>query len=384
MDDALADAVKCQAETQRLLSGFVFDGDEATDPPRYLVKGVVPAEGITMVGGQSGAGKTFIVVDLAVSAALGEPFFGHRMVESVGTLILAAEGAGTLSSRIEAARRSRAQGQSLPIAWLAAVPSLSDADEVKALQPKIQAVADRMLKVHGVRLGLIIIDTLAAAFAMKDENDAAEAQQALRHMRLIGDPIGAAVLPVHHYGKNDETGLRGSSAYRAGADAVISVLADRNQVTGEVANRSLALAKTRFGEEGPIAGFSLRFIQFGEDDDGDPVGACVIDPALDVLSPVLTKRPKKDPLPILALKEAFAEVIALGREVSVMGDGPLVRAVTVEQLRPEFRRRYVTGDVEPEKAAATTRQALKRALAACSQHGFRSGFWGGEEWLWVA
>ncbi|MCJ2069399.1 AAA family ATPase [Methylobacterium sp. J-030] len=372
-------------DSDATLFGFTFDGDVPPEPPRYLVKHLLPVEGVAMLGGQSGAGKTFTAVDLAVSLAIGEPFFGRRVVERVGTLILAAEGAGTLSGRIEAARQARADGKRLPIAWMGAVPNLADPDEVKALQAKIRAVDARMQATFGVRLGLIVIDTLAAAFAMKDENDAAEAQQALRHMRSLGEPLGALVMPVHHYGKSEETGLRGSSAYRGGADAILSVLADRNQVTGEVTTRSLNLAKTRYGEEGPIAAFSLRFIQLGTDEDGDPFGACVLDPALDQPPPSTRKAPQKDPLPIVALKGAFDEVMLThSRDVKVRGQGATVQAITVEELRTEFRRRYATGETDGEKAAATIRQALKRALTACPKHGFLTAAWDGEEWLWKA
>ncbi|GJE57300.1 AAA family ATPase [Methylobacterium thuringiense] len=369
------------------LLGFTFDGDTPPDPPRYLVKHLVPAEGVAMLGGQSGAGKTFTLIDLAVCGARGAPFFGRRIVEPFGTLIFAAEGAGTLPGRIEAARGVKADGKRLPIAWMGAVPNLADFEEVKALQPKIRAIDERMREEFGVRLGLIGIDTLAAAFALKDENDAAEAQQALRHLRMLGDPIGALVMPVHHYGKTEETGLRGSSAYRGGADAVLSVLADRNQVTGEVNERSLNLAKSRSGEEGPVAAFSLRFVQLGIDEDGDAFGACVVEPALDAPPPSTRKAPVRDPAAIVALKGAFDEAMMNdGRDVFVMGDtsGPIIRAVTVEQIRPEFRRRYASGEIDSDKAANTVRQALKRGLAACTKHGFRTGVWGGEEWLWKA
>ena len=368
-----------------LLLGFSFDGDTPPEPPRYLVKHLLPAEGVAILGGQSGAGKTFTAVDLAACLGTEQPFFGRRTVERVGTLILAAEGAGTLAGRIEAARKTKADGKPMPIAWMGAVPNLADVEEVKALLPKIRALDVRMRETFGVRLGLIVIDTLAAAFALKDENDAAEAQQALRHMRMLGEPLGALVLPVHHYGKTEDTGLRGSSAYRGGADAVLSVLADRKQVTGEVGARSLNLAKTRHGEEGPIAGFSLRFIQLGVDEDGEPFGACVIDAALDQPPPSLIRQPPKDSLPIVALRGAFDEVLVThGREVKVRGDGETVRAVTVDEIRDEFRRRYATGEEEDEKVRARVRQALKRALDACPKHGFRTAAWNGEEWLWRA
>lgn len=378
-------AVGSEPGADAALFGFTFDGDAPLEPPHYLVKNLLPAEGVAMLGGQSGAGKTFTIVNLAISLGTGEPFFGRRVVERVGTLILAAEGAGTLAARVEAARTVLPNGDRLPIAWMSAIPNRSDPEEVKALQPKIRAIDARMREQFGVRLGLIAIDTMAAAFAMKDENDAAEAQQVLRHMRMLGEPIGTLVLPIHHYGKTEETGLRGSSAYRGGADAVLSILADRNQVTGEVTTRSLNLAKSRWAEEGPIAAFELRFVQLGTDDDGDAYGACIVEPKLDEAPPTARKALQKDPLPIVALKGAFDEVLLThGRDAQVRGAGETVRAITVEELRPEFRRRYATAETDGDKAAATIRQALKRALNACPKHGFKTAAWAGEEWLWKA
>lgn len=367
---------------ETLLLGITFDGDVAPEPPRSLVKNLLPAEGVAVVGGQSSAGKTFIVTNLAVSLATMQPFFGRRVMERVGTLILAAEGAGTMPSRIAVARGDQTKAERLPIAWLGAVPNLADPAAIAALQPKIRAVDLRFRREFGVRLGLISIDTLAAGFALRDENDAAEAQGALRHMRMLGEPIGALVMPVHHYGKSEETGLRGSSAYRGGADAVLSVLAERNQATGEVGRRSLALAKSRYGEEGPVAEFALRFVELGVDEDNEPFGACVVDPVLNVEA-APRERPQRDPLPIVALKGAFDEVLlSHGREVQVRGNGPSVRAVTVNELRAEFRRRYATGEIEDEKVQNKVRQALKRALDACPKHGFYTASWDGEEWLW--
>ena len=51
------------------LDGVVFDGEAPSEPPRELVKGLLPADGVAFIGGQSGAGKTFIAVDLAVALA---------------------------------------------------------------------------------------------------------------------------------------------------------------------------------------------------------------------------------------------------------------------------------------------------------------------------
>ncbi len=53
--------------------------------------------------------------------------------------------------------------------------------------------------------------------------------------------------------------------------------------------------------------------------------------------------------------------------------GEIVRAITVEELRPEFAAEYATGETDGDKAAATIRQALKRALAAARSMVSRRG-----------
>jgi hypothetical protein len=59
---------------------------------------------------------------------------------------------------------------------------------------------------------------------MKDEDDYAEAQRVCNTLRIIGDELGALMCPVHHYGKNPESGLRGASQWKGSADIVLGSL----------------------------------------------------------------------------------------------------------------------------------------------------------------
>ncbi len=174
-----------QPTAANLLDGWSFDGDALPELPPMLVKKLIPLDGIAFVGGQSGAGKTFIVIDLAVSVASGEPFFEHKVVERVGVAIFAAEGAGTIASRVAVARDHKAHGEILPIAWLGGVPNLADPKEVKAMINRLRAVDARFRSEHGVRLGMVICDTLAATFDLNDENDNSEAAKAIRVMKVL-------------------------------------------------------------------------------------------------------------------------------------------------------------------------------------------------------
>ena len=64
-----------------------------------------------------------------------------------------------------------------------------------------------------MRLGQITIDTVSATFAMKCEDDNAEATAVCKIMRRIADETGTVAIGVHHYGKAAESGLRGASAW---------------------------------------------------------------------------------------------------------------------------------------------------------------------------
>jgi hypothetical protein len=255
---------------------FIFDGEKGQAPPGMLVKRLIPAEGVCFIGGQSGAGKTFVAVHLATCLASGTPFLGFPLKERVGCVILAAEGAGGLKNRFDAAKKALDIDRGLPIAWIGVTENLLDPASLRQMTAALMAVDQAFKDEHGVRLGAIFVDTLAAAFGFEDENDAAKVNAALRCLRKVGSDINALVIPVHHYGKAASTGLRGSSAFKGGADVVISVLVERDEITGKSGSRSICLAKAREGEEGPISSFELQWVHLGFDDDNEPYGSCVV------------------------------------------------------------------------------------------------------------
>jgi hypothetical protein len=318
--------------------------------------------------------------------ASGAEFFGRTVTERVGVLILAAEGQSNLPRRMEAAKRHRGVTERLPIAWLGDVPNLSDPKALAPLKDKIAAVAERFQDVFGVRLGVVFVDTVAASFSFKDENDNAEAANAIRVLRDIGTSANVLLVPVHHYGKSETTGLRGGSAFRAGADVVLSVLADRNEITGEVGNRALALSKTRDGEEGPIGPFDLKHIEIGTDDNGKPWGAAAISARPG--EAIVTKAGgggsrRQPPRNLTTFRDSVTEVLlgTTGTDVPRPGMSP-VRAITLKDVRAEFYKRYATGDDDPKKAAETRKKAFNRALNALIGKEYATVEKNGEDLIW--
>ena len=335
--------------------GFIFDGEASLAAPRELVHGVLGFDGVAFLGGQSGAGKTFVAIDAAIALASGDAsFFGRSVRERVGVVILAAEGAGTMAHRIEAARRARNAPEALPIAWTGEVLNLADLKSIPETVERVRAVGARFLADNGVRLGVVIVDTVAAAFHLKDENDNAEGARVVNHLRQMGDALGCLMVPIHHYGKSADTGLRGASAFRAGADVVISVLADRNEATGEVTRRRLALAKSRTRDEGPIGDFDLKFEALGTDDFGEDFGACYVVPT-DTKS-AAAPRSKLSERQRLALDALTDVILDRGNPAPAAFDLPEgLRVVEVDLWREEMFRRGVL-----DRDAASPREDFRR------------------------
>lgn len=252
---------------------FLSDADAAVRPS-WLVKGWLPKQGVVLLAGQSRIGKTFLSLELAGALATGGSFFGRPVRERVGVLILAAEGAGTIGPRLEALRLHRLGGidaAALPIAW----GEISDANEIGAI---VMSAAREMQERFGLRLGMIAVDTVAAAFSV-DENDAQLATVAMKALGKLAGDTDCLVVAVAHYGKSDGAGVRGSSAWTASADVILAATGEISEITGEVKDRKVALTKSRFAETGPIADFELRSVNLGLDEDGDPISAAIVKPA---------------------------------------------------------------------------------------------------------
>jgi hypothetical protein len=215
---------------------------------------------------------------------------------------------------------------------------------------------------------------------MKDEDDNAEATRVCNTLRSIGDEVGVLMAPVHHYGKNPESGLRGASAWKGSADIILGVLADIDPLSGKTSNRELVCAKARNGEQGPISTFKLEFVELGLKDDGEIYGSCCVVPAEGTSRFDKERAPNKGQKTIM---DAIHEAIdSQGKIITPRAGMPEVRAAKVGDIRTEFDRRYVVPDAEPDKASATKRMAFKRALDRLPHTKFGAGAAEGCDWIW--
>lgn len=328
------------------------------DEPDELIKRLLPKNGVTMIGGQSGAGKTFALIAMALALATGTPFLGHPVRERVGVIIAAAEGAGTIAARLEAAKRHLGITEDLPIGIIKRVPDLKDGQQCVPFVQDVRLLAEDMERRHGVRVGVLSIDTITSAFSIENENDNSEAAGVCKILAWMGGELQMAIVPVHHFGKSADQGLRGASAWRANVDHGLSILADRDGATGQVTARSINVMKSRIGEEGPVCGIKLVPITLGVNRYGEDIVTCATE-----ATDVTPAKPSKK-LPSAKADRQFSKafddvVIGQGKIKRVRGDGKPVRMVPIDKVRDEFMKRYISGG---GNRGAAARVAWKRAL----------------------
>lgn len=241
----------------------VLDADALTRRPPidWLIKGVLPKADLVVLFGASGAGKTFVALDIAATVARGVMWRGKRTRKS-RVIIIAAEGSGGMGKRVQAyCDYHNLSASALPIGAILAAPNFLQREEIAEVVSAIIAAGGA---------DLIIVDTFAQVTAGANENAAEDMGLALANARVLREVTSATVLLVHHAGKDASKGARGWSGIKAAADAEIEVI---RHETGE---REIAISKMKDAEDGERYGFRLETLMLGLDADGDEITSCVV------------------------------------------------------------------------------------------------------------
>jgi hypothetical protein len=225
-----------------------FFGEQMTMPtPKWLVTGLLPESGAALIAGQWGTYKTFCAFDLAAAVMSGNQFANFQVVERRGVALLCTEGSHEVELRITAAWHAHSNSGRAPFVWTTDVPRLLDRKAGKILTAMIKHADARMRAVFGLPVGLVLIDALGKAVGYQrsgDENDAAVVKTVMQALGSAATATNTPVLGVTHFGKNIETGTRGSTAFEDDADTVLALIGERT-AGGTMANARLCLRKLR-------------------------------------------------------------------------------------------------------------------------------------------
>lgn len=231
----------------------------------YVIKHILPAQSLCSIYGPSGSYKSFLAVSWACHIAAGSSWSGKK-VERGAVLYVVGEGGVGVPRRIKA--WEQVHGQQVDNLWLVNCPVFpvreSEVSEVILAARQITAECDMPVR-------LVVIDTLARCFGGNDENDARDMGAFIEGCDVIKQKTGATVLVVHHSGKDEAKGARGSSSFRAALDAEFNVKRE-----GEGQALILSCTKMKDAEEPERKAYDLRTTELFTDEDGEMVCSLVV------------------------------------------------------------------------------------------------------------
>lgn len=344
---ALQDLQAPQAQGFRLLKGADL---RALPPLDWLVRGVLPRQGVAGLYGPSASGKSFLAFDMAAAIAEGGRWFGCRVTAAPVTYLgLEGEHGFKLRAAAWEARNERELPEQMHMVLQPF--RLTEAKDVQGLAAVVPPGA------------VVFVDTLNRAAPTADENASKDMGEILEAVKRLQALTGGLVVLVHHTGKDAARGLRGHSSLFAALDAAIEVSRDGDR-------REWKVAKSKDGEDGQARAFRLAVVEVAHDQDGEPITSCVVEPDQSTEEVARVKLPQggNQKLALDLLREQFK---AKGR-TGITGAPPLRLCLEVEAAISAVAASLpVPKDRKTERARNAVTGLISRGVLVC-----RGG------WIW--
>lgn len=338
---------------------------------RWLVEDVLPASSFAAIYGRPGSYKSFVALNLAACIASGRDAFG-KPVEQGPVIYVAGEGGAGLKRRRDAILRHMDLPDDLPIFFVKSQLNLrSSLEDYDALCSAIDAT--------GVKPVLVIFDTFARIFAGGEENSAKDVGETIVILGAIQERYQTAVAIIHHAGKDESKGMRGSSALLGAVDTELECIKISPEDSEDRIGK-LTVTKQKDGEDGLIFGYRMETVQLS---DIDPAASSLaVEPMTeDEMSKAgigaKSAKPKKARL-TAGSKKALA---LLQNVVSESGENGVVPDLSrnVRCVRESLWRGKYLSETSLNRDSAT--KAFNRANQQLWETGTISGFNG---YVWIS
>lgn len=323
-------------------------------PVDWLAHNLLPAEGVGAIYGASASGKSFLAIDMALHIAQGRHWFDHPVDKAVPVAYVAREAGAGIRRRLQAWDGAGGLTRSVPGNFRAVTDyplKLTDPDSVQALG---EAIASEL-----GQGALIVIDTLHAATPGMDENSARDMGLAIDGAKALQRQVGGLVLLVHHTGKDQTKGMRGSSSLFAALDVAIEV--SRWETDGGNTLRQWRVTKSKEGEDGDARMFALGVAEIGADKHERPITSCFIE--RDESAAAALARPgRKTGTRNLGEKQAAALRAATLALSGLEGGAGMARDALAEVIAEALKKGGTSTDRARTKARERLRELVERGL----------------------
>lgn len=211
-----------------------LDLSKPAPPTDWLVDDLVVSGEVTVLAADSGVGKSWLTMQLALAASGSDETFLGLPLRKHGRVIYVDEesSADLVLQRLNALGMKKEHWANLDYLWYEGVNLFTEPE--KLLEQAMDA--DPVL---------VILDSLSRIAPGAEENSNTEMTQLIRKGIVpIARETGAAVIAVHHTAK-DGAGVRGASAIRAAADQAVQMVAAETKQGVKTGNINIFPSKPR-------------------------------------------------------------------------------------------------------------------------------------------
>ena len=326
------------------------------EAPDELVEGLMTIGSSVVVYGDSNSGKTFWALSVATAIASGEDCYGRKTDPGL-VVYLASEAPASIRSRMQAIKKFH--GCSLENLAMVPVPMNfyagdQDAHDVIELVRAIEVAKGKPVR-------LIIGDTLARMSAGANENSGEDMGPVMARFDQVATATGAAMMIIHHNGKDAAKGARGWSGIRAHIDTEI-------EVSEKDGSRSVTVTKQReLPSKGETIYFKLEVIEMGTTKFGGPATTCVAVPDQDADTTKPHKKPTKHDENMRRLERAWWASGAEEREGLPYVSRSALRDLLVKDGDSE---RTAKNKTEASRSGSIIEQMLNAGALETFEHGW--------------
>jgi hypothetical protein len=205
------------------LPEICFFEDFAASPPLAppeIIEGILHQGCKMILGGTSKSNKSWCLLDLAISVASGQPWWGRRCVKTSVVYINFELQPWALAQRLNALFAARPECKVTKESFALWNLRGHNAD-LTLLRPKLE----EQLAKHN--FGLIILDPAYKVLGNRDENANGEIASLMNEFESMAQKTGAAIVVAHHFAKGDSTAksamdrMSGAGAWARDPDTII-------------------------------------------------------------------------------------------------------------------------------------------------------------------
>jgi AAA domain len=211
----------------------------------WLINGILPKNGLVVLYGSPGSCKTFVSLDIGLHISNIMDWCGNTICNPGIVVYLLGEGKVGIKKRIMAWHNYNRCSANSSFLVMSLNFNLNDDKEHHTFLQTLSHIESK----YNDKISLIVIDTLARSCNGIDENSSKEMSAYIKKLDLIRDKQECCVMLVHHCGKDDTRGMRGSSCILGAADTSIKVSKNGDQV-------KFTIEKQKEGEPDEI-GFNM-------------------------------------------------------------------------------------------------------------------------------